>query len=146
MNAEKKRNLITIVFDEELRSLLQDFMSGDEYGVESAQDGLDAFHKLAKKYFDLIITDFQMPGLGGVNLLPRLKMIQPWARVIVIPTARVKRNQRKIIESAADACLERPFEVSQLKTIIQKMFVGLEDKVIPTEEGLKPGRLSLEVG
>ena len=63
MNAEKKRNLITIVLDEELRSLLQDFMSGDEYGLESARDGLDAFHKLAKKYFDLIITDFQMPGL-----------------------------------------------------------------------------------
>ena len=146
MNAEKKRNLITIVFDEELRSLLQDFISGDEYGVESAQDGLDAFHKLAKKYFDLIITDFQMPGLGGVNLLPRLRMIQPWARVIVIPTAKVKRGQRKIIESAADACLERPFEVGQLRTTIQKMFVGVEDKAVPTEEGLKPGSLSLEVG
>jgi len=146
MNAEKKRNLITIVFDGKLRSLLRDFMSGDEYGVESAQDGLDAFHKLAKKYFDLIITDFQMPGLGGVNLLPRLRMIQPWARVIVIPTKKIKRRERQIVESAADACLEKPFELNQLKKIIQGMFPPPEDKVISTEEGWKRGPLSWQLG
>jgi len=32
--------------------------------MESAKDGLDAFHKLAKNYYDMIITDIQMPGLG----------------------------------------------------------------------------------
>jgi CheY-like chemotaxis protein len=35
-------------------------MSSPEFEVESAKDGLDAFHKLAKTYFDLIITDIQM--------------------------------------------------------------------------------------
>lgn len=146
MNAEKKRTLVTVVFDEKLRTLLQDFINGDEYGVESAKDGLDAFHKLAKKYFDLIITDVQMPGLGGVNLLPRLKQIQPWARVIVIPTKKIKRRERQIVESAADACLEKPFELNQLKTIIQGMFPPPEKKVIPAEEGWKRGRLSWQLG
>ena len=146
MNAEKKRNLVTIVFDEELRSLLQDFMNGDEYGVESAKDGLDAFHKLAKKYFDLIITDFQMPGLGGVNLLPRLKMIHPWARVIVIPTKRMTRNERQIVESTADVCLEKPFQLDQLKKIVQRIFASIEKGVNSSEEEWKSGRLSLEVG
>jgi two-component system, NtrC family, response regulator PilR len=146
MHDEKKRKLVTIVSDEKLRSLLQDFMSGDDYGVESAQDGLDAFHKLAKKYFDLIITDVQMPGLGGVNLLPRLKQIQPWARVIVIPTRRITRKERPIVESAADVCLEKPFELNQLKTVIQGMFPPPEGKVISTEEGWKRGRLSWQPG
>ena len=146
MNAEKKRKLITVVFDEKLRTVLQDFINGDEYGVESAKDGLDAFHKLAKTYFDLIITDAQMPGLGGVNLLPRLKQIQPWARVIVIPTRRIKRRERQIVESAADACLEKPFELNQLKTIIQGLFPPPENEVISTEEGWKRGHLSWQLG
>jgi CheY-like chemotaxis protein len=146
MNADKKRKLVTIVFDEKLRSLLQDFIDGDEYGVESARDGLDAFHRLAKRYFDLIITDAQMPGLGGVNLLPRLRQIQPWARVVVIPTKKIRRRERQIIESAADACLEKPFQLSQLKTVIQGMFPPERDKVVPTEEEWKQAGLSWQLG
>lgn len=146
MNADKKRKLVTVVFDQELRSVLQDFINGDEYGVESARDGLDAFHKLAKTYFDLIITDAQMPGLGGVNLLPRLKQIQPWARVIVIPTKRMKRRERQIVESAANVCLEKPFQLNKLRTIIQGMFPPVGEKVVSTEEGWKRGRLSWQLG
>jgi DNA-binding response OmpR family regulator len=146
MDAEKKRKFITIVYDPGLRSLLQDFFDDDQYEVESASDGLEAFHKLAKKYFDLIITDCQMPGLGGVDLLPRLKRIHPWARVIVLPAKRMKRQEKKIMESAADVYLVKPFQLNDLKMIIQRMFHAPDDKPLPTEEGWKSGRLSMEVG
>ena len=102
--------------------------------------------KLAKEYFDLIITDVQMPGLGGVNLLPRLRRIQPWARVIVIPTKRMKRRDRQIMESAADICLEKPFRIEQLKEIIQRMFASTDGQAIPNKKEWESGRLSLEVG
>jgi len=146
MNADKKRKLVTVIFDEELRSLLQDFFNGDEYGVESARDGLDAFHKLAKTYFDLIITDAQMPGLGGVNLLPRVKQIQPWARVIVIPPRKMKPRERQIMESAADVCLDRPFQLNQLKTIMKAIFPPAGEEVVPTEEEWKRECLSWQPG
>ena len=146
MNAEKRRKLVTIIYEEELRSLIRGFLDGDTYDVASAADGLDAFHKLAKEYFDLIITDARMPGLDGVNLLPRLRRIQPWARVIVIPTKRMKRGERQIIESAADVCLEKPFQVERLKRIIQKMFTTAEDEVFQGKKEWESGRLSLEVG
>lgn len=145
MTADKKRKLVTIVFDEELRSVLQDFINGDEYGVESVRDGLEAFHKLAKIYFDLIITDAQMPGLGGINLLPRLKQIQPWARIIVIPTKKITRRERQIMVSAADACLEKPFQLNQLRTVIQGFFPPAMDKAVSTEEELERGHLSWQL-
>ena len=144
MNAEKKRKIVTLVYDQGLQSLLKDFLSGREYELESAHDGLDGFHKLAKTYFDLIITDFRMPGLGDVNLLPRLKRIQPWARVMVIPTARVNRNQRRMIESAADVCLEKPFQMEQVKMVIQKILSSGERKPLPAGDTWESARLSLE--
>jgi CheY-like chemotaxis protein len=143
MKVENKRKIVTLIYDEELQSLLKDFISGSEYDLESAHDGLDGFHKLAKSYFDLIITDFRMPGLGGENLLPRLKLIQPWAKVIVIPTARVKREQRRVIESAADFCLEKPFQIEQLKTVIQKLLFPGEKKFPQALEALESRKLSL---
>lgn len=146
MTAEKRKNLVTIVYEKELGSLIRDFLNGDTYDVASAADGMDAFHKLAKEYFDLIITDVQMPGLGGVNLLPRLRRIQPWARLIVIPTKRMKRRDREIMESAADICLEKPFRIEQLKEIIQRMFSATDGQAIPSKKEWESGRLSLEVG
>ncbi len=146
MNAEKKRKLITIVFDPDLRAVLNDFVNNDEYGLESARDGLDAFHKLAKKYFDIVITDVQMPGLGGVDLLPRLKRIQPWARVIVIPTKKLKSKERQIVETAADFCLERPFQLSQLKAVVQRLCPATEDKDASAEQALKQRPLSWQPG
>jgi DNA-binding NtrC family response regulator len=146
MSTEKMRKVVTIVFDPGLRALLSDFMSSNSYGVESANDGLDAFHKLAKSYFDLIITDMQMPGFGGVALLPRLKRIQPWARVIVIPTKRIKRRERQIVESSADACLEKPFNLNQLKTVIQGILPMAEDARPSTDQRWNQGALSLQAG
>lgn len=146
MNTPENRRFVAIVFDEDLRSVLQDFIKEDGYEVETASDGLDAFHRLAKTYFDLIITDFQMPGLGGVHFLPRLRRIQPWARVIAIPTRRIHRREREIVEAASDACLDKPFEMKKLKTVIEKMFIGRETKAVPAEEGWESGDLSLEKG
>ena len=87
-----------------------------------------------------------MPGLGGVNLLPRLRRIQPRARVIVIPTRRMNRRDRQIMESKADICLENPFRIEQLREIIQRMFAATDGQAIPTKKEWESGRLSLEVG
>jgi DNA-binding response OmpR family regulator len=144
MNAEKKRKIVTLVHDPELRSLLSDFIPDGKFDLESARDGLDGFHKLAKAYFDLIITDFRMPGLGGVNLLPRLKRIQPWARVLVIPTAGVSRDQRRVIATEADVCLEKPFEIEQLKMAIQKILSRAKEKSMGEGEPWGAERWSLE--
>jgi len=144
MNVERKRRIIALIHDRELRSLMNDFIPDGKFELESAQDGLDGFHKLAKTYFDLIITDFRMTGLGGVNLLPRLKRIQPWARILVIPTAGVNRYQRRVIESEADVCLEKPFQVEQLKMVIQKILSLGEAKKLPEGENWRAERWSME--
>ncbi len=117
MSDEKKR-ILMIVHDKEMRSLLRDFIHEDGYEVEGVIDGMDAFHKLAKKYFHLIVTDVSMPGLGGWEMLPRLKRIQPWACVVAIPSFGIKKAQRKLLEQNADAYLEQPFHMEDFRRLI----------------------------
>jgi len=146
MGSEQKRAMVAIVGDEKLRSLLKDFLNEEQFETQAPPTGREAFHQLAKRYFDIILTDYQMPGLGGVDLLPRLKRIQPWARIIVIPTKRASRRERKIIESAADVCLEKPFPIERLKMALERLLSpGGIDRIEGTE-GWKSERLSVEVG
>jgi DNA-binding response OmpR family regulator len=113
--------ILVIEDDEEMRSLLEDFIEGEGYGVESVEDGSEGFRKLARENFDLIITDNRMPGLNGLDILPGLKQIQPGIPIIAITAFGSEELHRRALERGADAYLEKPLQLDQLRTLIQEM-------------------------
>ena len=52
--------------------------------VEIGVNGIDALARTGKTRFDVVISDFEMPEMGGLDLLIRLRQEQPLARVIVL--------------------------------------------------------------
>jgi DNA-binding NtrC family response regulator len=121
MNDAKKRILI-VDDDEEMRSLLMDLIEEDGYKTDSVNNGSEAFRKLVKESFDLIITDIRMPGLTGLDILPGMKKLQPEALIIVITAFGSEEVQRKAFERGANAYLEKPIHSQQLRTLIHDMF------------------------
>jgi DNA-binding NtrC family response regulator len=139
MNPGSEKKILLIVHDGEMRSLLKDFLQEEGYEVESAEDGRAAFHKLARVYFRLIVTDIRMPGLSGWELLPRLKMIQPWASVVAIPAFGLRDGQRKLLERETSAYLEKPLRLPELKALIQRIISGPETTEDPmADKSLQP--------
>jgi len=126
----KKRILIT-EDDEEMRSLLKDFFEEEGFETDSVSNGVDALQKLAKDRFDLIITDIRMPGLTGLDILPRLKKLHPNASVIVITAFGSEEVYRKSLERGATAYLEKPIHFSKLKELIHEMVSAKEKRVNP---------------
>jgi CheY-like chemotaxis protein len=88
------------------------------YKTASVNNGSEAFHRLAKESFDLIITDVRMPGLTGLDILPGIKRLQPKAPIIVITAFGSEEVQRKALERGADAYLEKPIHFPKLRTLI----------------------------
>lgn len=128
MGTDKKRILIT-EDDEEMRSLLKDFFKEEGFETDSVSNGVDALQKLAKDHFDLIITDIRMPGLTGLDILPRLKKLYPDASVIVITAFGSEEVYRRSFERGATAYLEKPIHFSKLKELIHEM-VSPKEKTI----------------
>jgi DNA-binding response OmpR family regulator len=121
MDNDKKRILI-IEDDEEMRALLKDMIEEEGYITDSANNGSDAFRKLAKESFDLIITDVRMPGLTGLDILPGMKKLQPNAPIIVITAFGSEVIQRRSFERGASAYLEKPIHFHKLRILIHEMF------------------------
>jgi len=121
MNEDKKRILI-VEDDEEMSALLRDVIEEEGYKTDSVNNGSEAFRKLVKESFDLIITDIRMPGLTGLDILPGMKKLHPEAPIIVITAFGSEEVQRKALERGANAYLEKPIHFKTLRTLIDGMF------------------------
>ena len=113
---------ILIIEDvEEMRALMKDCLMEEGTETDSARDGCEAYQKLIEESFDLVITDIQMPGLTGLDILPVIRKIQPQASIIVMTAFGSEEVRRKSFARGATTYLEKPFAFERLKTLIQEM-------------------------
>ncbi len=69
--------------DDHMRDALQELLSSAGYRVITAEDGLEALDWISRVTVDLIIVDILMPGLGGPELIKRLRESQ-WAAIPIL--------------------------------------------------------------
>jgi two-component system chemotaxis response regulator CheY len=101
-----------------VRASLED---ADFARVEEAATGFEALRLLASNAFDVVIVDVNMPDINGLELLAFMKKSprQQGARKILISTQVEGRDARRGTELGADAFLEKPFEVDELRELIR---------------------------
>ena len=113
--------ILIIEDDEEMRSLLKDFLADEGYEADSAHNGSEALLKLAKDPFDLVITDIRMPGLTGFDILSAIKNLELGMPVIVITAFGGEEVYRRSMARGADGYLEKPIHFQKLKVLILKL-------------------------
>lgn len=117
---EKKR--ILIVDDEEMiRTLLLQAFKFFGYEIETAENGIEAIKQITMKTYDLIITDYMMPKMDGLELIQRIKMINPSIPVLVVTS---DGPECELLKSGALACIKKPFNISELQKISQDILDG----------------------
>jgi CheY-like chemotaxis protein len=93
-----KPRRVLVVDDEYLiRWAISHTLAEAGYEVTAVEDGLQAMEATAGQSFDFVITDLDMPGLGGWELLEKLLTLETPPRVIVT-SARVDRDNMRILK------------------------------------------------
>ena len=95
--------------------------------TQEADDGLTALTMLKKIDFDFVITDWNMPGLTGIDLLKRIRADDELKNLpVLMVTAEATREQ--ILEAAqagANGYIVKPFTAAVLRDKLSKMFARL---------------------
>jgi len=115
MNDERfRRNRILVVDDdEEIRNLTAANISGPEFEVLTAADGVEMYHLLSKEHVDLIVLDLNLPGQDGLTLCRDLRAKHNTP--IILLTARGGAIDRIVgLEMGADDYVPKPFETREL--------------------------------
>ena len=119
---DKSSKLLIIDDNREILSIFKDFFIKKRYEVFSASDGLEGLKLLEteEQGFDLVITDLVMPNISGVALISIIKKRFPDTPVIAI-TGWGEHPEALATEAKANRVLEKPFDLSELDTVIREL-------------------------
>ena len=116
-------NRMTLLWADDEIDLLKPhimFLRGKGYDVETVNSGADALDLAARRHFDLIILDENMPGLTGLETLSRIKMILPNVPVIMITKSEEENIMDQAVGSKIADYLIKPVNPSQILLSIKK--------------------------
>lgn len=107
---------ILVVDDEEsIREFLEIMLKKEGYEVTCAEDGLKAKETLAKKTFDMIISDLQMPNMTGLELLKHVKESYPDVVFMMITAFGTTETAVEAMKIGAYDYLTKPFKIDEVR-------------------------------
>jgi two-component system response regulator (stage 0 sporulation protein F) len=109
-----------------LRRLLHSFAR--HYEIVTVESGVEALALTAVRPVALMITDYHMPGMNGVQLTGAVKAASPETRVAIITAYDVHDVARRAKAVAADYVLPKPFMLPQLKQMIEESFPAAQSE------------------
>src|SRR5258705_12638467 len=116
------RNRILIVDDEPaVRFGIRDFLELQGYEIEEAETCQDARHLFSNSRPDIVIADYMLPDGTALDLLPRLKEIDPEIPLLVLTAHGSIDLAVKAIKEGAEQFLTKPIEMSALQVILQRL-------------------------
>lgn len=112
---------ILIIDDEPvIRDLLFDVLTRKGYQVDTAEDGFQGLEKAEAKKYDVVFTDIRMPGMNGVEVYKRLKVISPESRVIVMTGYGLEKMIQEALNLGAFADVRKPFDLKLIYTLVEQ--------------------------
>ncbi len=111
---------ILIVDDErELRNLFNKALTEEGYNVLVAENGEKAIDAVKKDEPDLVLLDIRMPGMGGMDVLRRLKAIRRNLVVVILTGYGTIKSARMAMMLGAHDYVTKPFNLGYLKAVIK---------------------------
>jgi CheY-like chemotaxis protein len=143
-----KMSIILIVDDEHtIRMMLSDFLE-NKYTILSAENGQQALDILAQRTVDLVISDINMPGMNGIELLRTLRTMYPALKTALITAYNVDEYIELIKNDGISNIIPKtvPFNFSELESIVHGLIsgevFGLERYLLPAKTILATYRVT----
>lgn len=102
------------------------------YRVETCDSGESALARLHERHFELLISDYRLPGINGLELLERARQIHPDLRTILI-TAFGSPDVEERARELANAYLPKPFRLQDILRVVERILTEPTAPALPEE-------------
>jgi DNA-binding NtrC family response regulator len=130
VTSEAAASVLLVDDDASLRRVVEYQLGQAGYAVKSAESATQALESLRHASFDLLITDVLMPGMDGLELLDRARVLHPDVAALVITAHGDVATAVRAMQLGALDFLEKPFTRDRLLVSVGRAveFVGLRDE------------------
>jgi len=120
-NYDPEEPSILIVDDDPgIRILFEKAMKTSGFKCHTTEDGEHALKAMSQTYYDVVITDIDMPGMNGIELSE--KILKEYSSDVIVMTGKVKSYQYdEMIKIGASDFVEKPFSVQELVLRINRV-------------------------
>ncbi len=119
-----RQRILVVDDDGDIRRLNTEVLAGSGYHVDAAADGALAWDILQFNRYDLLVTDYHMPKMSGIELLKKLRAAHIVLPVILVsgtmPVEKLKQHPWLQI----DATLLKPYTPDELMAAVRKVLFG----------------------
>jgi two-component system response regulator AtoC len=114
---------VLVVDDEKnFRKVIAQELRREAFSVKEAADGKEALDLLTREEFDVILLDLSMPGLGGMELLRKIKDLDSLLEVIILTAHGTISTAVEAVKLGAYDFLTKPFRMEELSAVIAKAY------------------------
>lgn len=116
-----RRPQLLVVDDEEVaRRNLEHILSKENYTVDTAANGVEALARLRESVYDVILTDFKMEKIDGMEVLEKTKAIAPHTQVIMITGYATIDTAVEAMKKGAFHYLAKPFKLDDVRETVRQ--------------------------
>ncbi len=101
---------------------------GEKYIIETASSGAEALAKINQHTYALIITDYRMPGLNGLDLARAVRHTSPGTQIVMMTAYGSDELREEIGKLELSGFVDKPFAVTQVREIVQNVLGGEADQ------------------
>ena len=94
---------------------------GSEFKVSTAMDGVEALEQIQQRKFDLVITDYMMPGMTGLELAQQIRQHSPETQVVLMSAYDTIGLRDQVEELHLGGYLGKPFSVPEILEVVQRI-------------------------
>lgn len=110
-----KERILIVDDDKYISLLLFNFLEDEGYVCDTAENGLEALEKVSKgTKYDLVLLDFVMPKMNGMEFLAAVREINPKLPVLMISGYRTRENTLEALKLGAIGFIKKPFSLNDV--------------------------------
>jgi CheY-like chemotaxis protein/predicted regulator of Ras-like GTPase activity (Roadblock/LC7/MglB family) len=106
-----------------------------KYTIETANNGYEALTKVQETKYNLLLTDYMMPGMSGLALAQEVRRISPDTQVVLMTAHGTDRLRDQVGELDFDGYIDKPFTTNQIRDIVEDAIGRTTTKADPYRSG-----------
>ncbi len=103
-----------------IRILLNEVLQKEGYDTFQAANGLQALEILNDHVPDLVLLDMKIPGMDGIEILKRMKVLQPDIKVIIMTAYGELDMIQEAMDLGAITHFAKPFDIDDIRKAVEK--------------------------